>query len=447
MTRFLLAVGALLLVPLMFVGCSDDEEPVMQPPAGGMATPTLQAEMVTTPPVSLSDPYWAAANWRAVTSTNQSIGLLYGDGQMNMSGTFDGTTEFSGGVDPGLTLKAAYDAGSIYILAEWTDVVFNLDRRRWLYNGPPDPRKAGESTDGWTSQLNDDKIGLAFEINAASSMFGTFDDVGCEASCHNVGGGPDMRPDAGMVDIWHWKTSRSEPYGYVNDQFSEPTNGRKTDAGTGIENRNRIGTTNRSGPEFEWDGTPQMISKSDGNMVSLDPAYLLVNKMNFMGDAVAGDVTYKASCGGCHGPDGEGGVATAFTSPSYTRWTREVLADSAASATHPGAAAWNGLATLDQTNVLARLRGMSGIPGYYLGTPSGSAADLRTVSNVSYTLVNDTMHARYQVIMIRDLDTGNADDAQFTPATVSSYKFGVALMDNDGRNHVGSRLETLDFMP
>jgi hypothetical protein len=193
---------------------------------------------VTTPPTSLADPYWAGADWLPITSTNQSTSLTYGDGQMNMNGTFNGLTDFSGGMDPGLILKAAYDANNIYIYAEWTDVVFNLDRRRWLYDGPTDPLKPGESADGWTSQLNDDKIGLAFEISAASSAFGTFDNVGCAASCHDPGGGIDMRPQAGEVDIWHWKTSRSEPLGYVNDQSSEPVAGRTSDAGTSIENRN-----------------------------------------------------------------------------------------------------------------------------------------------------------------------------------------------------------------
>lgn len=58
--------------------------------------------------------------------------------------------------------------------------------------------------------------------------------------------------------------------------------------------------------------------------------------------------------------------------------------------------------------------------------------------------VDDVTHTKYQVLITRKLQTGNADDAQFSPAT--TYKFGVAMMDNDGRNHIGSRIETLEFM-
>jgi hypothetical protein len=428
-------------------GCSEDETPTAPPPPGGKATTTLQAAKVSTPPNTPGSPYWSGANWFPVTSTPMSVGRLYGDGQLNMSGTYSGTTDFNGGNDPELTLKAAYDNDNMYILAEWTDSDFDVDRRRWLFNGPTDPLKPGESAVGWTSQLNDDKLGLCFEIDAASSGFGGFAAAGCAASCHDPGTGVDMRPQAGKVDIWHWKTSRSEPLGYINDQFSDPA-GRKNDTGGSIENRNRpAGGNDRSGPAFEWDGTPQLVTRSDGGTVSLDPAYILFNKTAFTGDAAAGDVVYQNSCAACHGASGQGASGPAVNAPTFTRIPRADLAVTLSNSSHPGATAYNGLSSTEQTNLMARLRGFSGIPGYYLTQPTGSQADVKTVTNVSLQLIDNKTHATYRLLMIRKLQTGNADDVQFDLGQSTSYKFGVALMDNDGRNHIGSRVETLVFVP
>ncbi len=447
-TRSVITMAAACLI---LVGCSDDDviapPPPPPPPPPPAATTTLQAALVTTAPSELNSAYWATADWREITATTMSAGLVYGDGQLNMSGTFGGAAEYNDGNDPALTLKAAYDATNLYMLAEWTDSDMNLDRRRWLYDGPVDPRKVGESALGWTSQLNDDKIGFAFEMDAASSMFGAFADVGCQAACHDAGAGIDMRPEFGKVDIWHWKMSRSEPLGYVNDQFTEPTNGRKSDAGDGLENRHKgAGDTNRSGPAFEWDGTLQTVIKGDGTSTTLDPAYYLFNTMPFVGDAAAGDIAYQASCAGCHGANGEGGAGPVLAQVMWTRESRGDLATELAAGTHPGAGLWNGFTATEMDDVMARLRGFSGIPGYFLTNPSGSQADIITKSNVVLTQVDDVTHTTYQLLMIRALDTGNPlDDVVFDPA--NSYKFGVGLMDNDGRNHVGSNLETLDFMP
>lgn len=413
----------------------------------------LIARRVANSPGGIDDPVWETLTPFLPTISDMSTGLLYGDGQLNMSGTFDGVVDFNGGEPADLELKAAHDGDKIYILAEWSDRVFHLDRRRWLYNGPTDPLKPGESADGWTSQLNDDKIGFAFEIEPASSVFGSFSDVGCAAACHNVAppGEPldlDMRPGAGKVDIWHWKTSRSEPLGYVQDQVTDPSAGRVGDSGTQIENRNRpAGGDNRSGPATEWDGTLQAFTRWDGTMITLDPAYILLDghRMASTGDAAAGNVTYAASCAGCHGSAGQGGIAEALNQVEFRRESRAELDEDIASTSHPGAAAYNALSEQQKTDLLARLRGMSGVPGYYLTQPDGSVADVVTQSNVDYTLITDTERSTYRLLMIRDLNTGNDDDAQFAPG--GEYVFGVGLMDNDGRNHLGSRKELLSLEP
>ncbi|MCK5391823.1 MAG: c-type cytochrome, partial [Deltaproteobacteria bacterium] len=350
-------------------GCSDNngggpppptQPPPTQPPPGTdlSAIPIDPAEA----PVDCEDPIWDEATEISVTTGTVDSGMLYGDGQLNMSGTLGGTTDFNRGDDANLKLTALYTTGGseIYIRARWDDVIFNLDRRRALYNGPADPEKPDDPA-GYTSQLNDDKIGFAFEITPGTfSEFGTFDEVGCAAACHNVAGeGLDMRPEFGKVDIWHWKTSRSEPVAYVNDQFADPVGGRQTDAGVSIESRNRAAGSNRGGPMVIWDGTEQMIPFGPRTGETLDPAFILLEDhlldVEAEGrDADVGEVLYVVDCVVCHGPDGEGGIGPALDTKKFGRLSDAELDGLIAAGAHPGSAAY--LALSDDEKADLRLR-------------------------------------------------------------------------------------------
>jgi len=90
------------------------------------------------------------------------------------------------------------------------------------------------------------------------------------------------------------------------------------------------------------------------------------------------------------------------------------------------------------------------VPGYYLKTPSGSNADITVLTNVTPINVRNAsqfspLEKKYQVLLIRKLKTNNADDIQFDLSAGTSYKFGIAVMNNDNRNHVGSKIEALNF--
>jgi predicted CXXCH cytochrome family protein len=409
---------------------------------------TLQVARIASAPSGLDDPIWNQVDALRPPLSNVSTGLLYGDGELNMTETFAGLTDFNNGDAADLELRAVHDGSNIYIRAQWNDLRLDVDRERWLFNGPTDPLKAGESAAGWTSQRSDDQIALAFEINAASSERGTFATAGCAAACHNVSGTPAMRPTAGSVDLWGWKTARSEPLGFAGDAASDAASGLHDDAGTGIANRN-IATTgnNRSGPASEWDGGAQTFTRWDGAAITLDPAYFILgtHRQAFAGSASTGDPIYQQRCGGCHGSNGEGGIGPAFNTPETSRLSRAELDARAAVASHPGAASYNQLSASDKANVLARIRGFDGVPGYFLTAPSGSAADIRTQSNVEVQLIETTEWTQYRVLMIRRLSTGNADDAPLAPGT--TYPFGVALMDGDGRNHIGAPREMMAIAP
>ena len=410
----------------------------------------LRVSRVSNAPGGIDDPIWNTVAPLLPALSDVSTGLLYGSGQLNMTGTFGGLADFNDGDPADLELRAVHDGDKLYILVQWSDRTFSVDGERWRFNGRADRRKPGESASGWTAQGNDDKIALAFEIQAASSEFGSFSTAGCAASCHDTtpAGGLDMRPAQGSVDIWNWKSARSEPLGYVNDEVSRADSGRVDDGGAPVENRNIASTGNhRSGPATEWDGSVQSLTRWDGQAITLDPAFFILegHRTPFAGDAATGNDVYQAGCALCHGGAGEGGVGPALTAAALARMSRAELDAANRVGTHPGASPYNALSADDKTNVLARLRGFTGVPGYFLTPPSGSVADVRTQSNVEVIQIDDTERAQYRVLMIRPLQTGNQDDAQFIAG--SQYVFGVALMDNDGRNHVGSMKEILSLDP
>lgn len=447
-----------IFIVLLFVfeiySCEKDYLYQTPPPPKSDPTSTLEAVHVSVSPNSLTSVYWGTADYLKVNSLNVSTNLVYNDGLLNMTGIFNGLTSFSKGADAGLKLKAAYDNDNLYILAEWTDSTLNLSNASWLYGGPTDAKKPGESTAGWTSQRNSDKIALAFEINNASSNAGTFANVGCAASCHANGNNSVMHPDFGTADLWNWDLARTAPMGYAQDMNAN-TGNFSDDSGQPIASRNVNGTTSRSGPAYEYSGTSQNVTLPNGQASILDATYYLFNKTAFTGDISRGDSIYHRTidpgdCASCHGPTGAGGVAAGpVNSIGLNAKSRAALSTSMDNIQEMSAH-WGPLNSNDRNDVIAYLRGLSGVPGYYLNTPTGSNADIKALSNVTALQIKESpdprkKHTIYKVLFIRKLKTNNADDAQFDVSPGKTYTFGVALMDNDGRNHIGSTKETLTF--
>jgi mono/diheme cytochrome c family protein len=447
-----------MLIPVIMImqSCEKDYFYEIPPPHVATATSSLEAQYVSSAPVSLNSPYWLNADYLKVSSKNVSIQQLFSDGLLNMTGTYDGLNSFNGGKEAQLTLKAAYDANKVYLLAEWTDSDINLSQASWLWNGPADPLKP-DLTSGWTSQRNNDQIAFAFEVQAASSQAGNFSNVGCAAACHGSGITAAMHPDAGKVDIWKWSLAHSAPMGYAIDMIADQ-NALMNDAGTKMYERNVNGTTDRSGPLYEWSGATQSVTLANGLSATLDPAYYLFNKTPFTGDIVNGDSLYHnetlnqpGHCNSCHGEHGEGATASAINSAALNKKSRSVLMSNMDNVADMSAYWNNNLTASQKDDIIAYLRGLSGVPGYYLQQPNGSNADITAISNVtpvqiaSAVLPATNVHTNYKVLIIRNLKTNNPDDVQLDPSLNRTYKFGVALMDNDGKNHIGSVIETLTF--
>ncbi|MDH4091641.1 MAG: hypothetical protein OEV74_14325 [Cyclobacteriaceae bacterium] len=407
----------------IMAGCTYYEiEPIKFPvPDVPNPTTTLEAVFVTSPPNKISAAYWKTADYLPVTVQNQTTGQVPADdGLFNMSGTFNGLLDFNAGKNPNVIMKAAYSSDSLYILVSWKDTTYNASQANWYYDGPTDPKKPG-STAGWTSQGNDDNLIMSFDMGAGSS------------------------------DVWNWSLALSEPLGYAIDMIDDG-GGAVTDAGDRTYVRNAVGD-NRSGPQFDWSGVQQELYRKPAGFTILDPGYYLLNKDDYTGDVVAGDVYFQAECAGCHGVTGDGNGTTnpvfvALNGPGqFNRWTRDALDNFAPDPSqHEGSIHYPADET-DRENLFARLRGFSGIPGYYLANPTGSSSDIRAVSNVQLAKIDRYNTKGYTVLLVRALNTTNADDIVFNPSTQPQYDFAVDFTNNDELNRIGSVTQQLTFKP
>ncbi len=439
----------------LIVAC--EKKYFVKPPGPKVAVQTtaLEATYVSTAPLTLSDSYWKNADYLKVSVGNLNKNALYSNGYLNMTGTYGGTSSFNAGGDPKLTMKAAYDDSKLYIYVEWVDN--NLDATNALATllGASDPLKS-DTTGQWTSQGNSDKMAIAFDLNNSSSSEGTFVDKGCAASCHQG----KMQPAAGSVDIWSWDVATTDALGYAADMVTDANKGLVKDTGNAMVTSNKKVPGNpRSQPAYEWNGVDQSFTRPDGKTTLLDAGYYLLNTTAttnitpFIGDYHKGDLVYHNSvygCGHCHGDEGGGdgpsGSATPFAAVGFAKkYSRASLISFASSGNHEGNTYWSQVPAASVNDLIAYIKGLGGVPGVLLSPPSGSHADVWSVSNVTRSRINVTPHTLYQVILVRKLNTGNTDDVQFTTPEGKSYPFGIALMNADGKNHIGSLKQMLTF--
>lgn len=414
----------IMVLSVVWMGCTYYENEVFKIPKPDVPTPTtiLEATYLTTPPNKLTSPYWKTADYLAIDPQNNVTGQVpTEDGLFNVSGAFRGLLDFNKGKDPKITLKAAYDDTKIYILISWKDTTFNASNASWIFNGPPDPNKSGVTT-GWTSQRSDDKFILSFNMGSSTR------------------------------DVWNWSLALSEPLGYAMDMV-EVGGTTTTDAGNKTYSRNSSDLSNRSGPKYEWDGVQQEIQRDPAGQTILDPGYYLLTKKSFVGDALAGSEIFLKNCAICHGVEADGNGTEYVTDKAlnmpgfFNRYTRSSFDALVSNSNHEGSAHFTPLSDKEREDLFARLRGFSGIPGYYLESPSGSNSDIHAVSNVQLAKIDGNNSKGYSVLLIRALNTGNADDIVFNPSTQLLYDFTINLMDNDDINRIGSINKQLTFNP
>ncbi len=98
------------------------------------------------------------------------------------------------------TIKAAYDEDSIYFLVSWRDTTESIHKKMWTYN-------AG----AWEQSGNEDRVFFLWNINATD-----FAGVGCVMYCHGAWMGTNNPGET--VDVWHWKSARTNPVGFADDK-------------------------------------------------------------------------------------------------------------------------------------------------------------------------------------------------------------------------------------
>ncbi len=112
------------------------------------------------------------------------------------------------------TLRALHDGNRLFLLAEWFDA--NEDRRYRPWRRIDDGWEQLVTNPSDENVYTEDKFSLIFPIEPDP----WFDRFGCAASCH-AGGGRDYgyKGTPRRLDVWHWKATRTDPVGQVDDQY------------------------------------------------------------------------------------------------------------------------------------------------------------------------------------------------------------------------------------
>lgn len=122
----------------------------------------------------------------------------------------------SGAFPPGsgIQVRALYDSGSLFLLIEWADATPDFAKSAWVL--------LDNSTPGgnWSQQAwGDDALSLVLDDRQGLEQ--NFSGFGCGALCH-TGAVQEMRTDSpGTVDVWHWSSALTLPFGYADDLYMD----------------------------------------------------------------------------------------------------------------------------------------------------------------------------------------------------------------------------------
>jgi hypothetical protein len=113
-------------------------------------------------------------------------------------------------------IRALYNDRYLYMKIGWEDATYNRLFRPWI-----------KTDTGWMHLnpggsdekiYNEDKLALLFPIRKT----GDFQKFGCSTFCHNNDKnnfGMHSPPPECLVDVWHWKSVRTDPLGHADDKY------------------------------------------------------------------------------------------------------------------------------------------------------------------------------------------------------------------------------------
>jgi Ethylbenzene dehydrogenase len=233
-SKYWWVIATLVLAVGYVVSCTKDDQVLDTPQVINSSTDLVTVKTTAAPTIDGAiDAMWA-----------NSPKLQFGTAVPEVTG--DVFRGYTGNIIPSVTLRSAYDATSIYFLAEWSDPTQSLARQPWYYD-PATQRWAQESGNPTFSATGaitrlpfyEDKLALLWNVNNSVSGW---NNSTCYKSCHT---GLPLTDGASKhftnfptekIDMWHWKTVRGGVNGnfQFDDQYQDNTypNGRKSDAGT-----------------------------------------------------------------------------------------------------------------------------------------------------------------------------------------------------------------------
>lgn len=197
-------------------------------------------------------------------SGSPSIDGLDGDEAWGPATTVELKPIYGGGGPDQATVKAAYDDYNFYLLVSWEDPTGteSIFKKMWTYDA---------ASDTWSQSGNEDRVFVTWNINTLD-----FDTGGCTIYCHagdsaweNVETKMGTNNPGDMVDVWHWKATRTNPTGHSEDKhWVDLTNALETvyegertlrtrpaDAGSGFASDNKAGDLpafmHANGPEAD----------------------------------------------------------------------------------------------------------------------------------------------------------------------------------------------------
>ena len=130
--------------------------------------------------------------------------------------------ELAGGVgfDRGrttVTLRAMHDGNELFVKAEWLDPTEDRRYQPWVKTAEGFKHLVTVSDD--ESHYYEDKFAMIFPAETDWQ----FDTFGCTVYCHGGRGEADhkygYKGSDRIVDVWHWKSTRTDPCGQVDDKY------------------------------------------------------------------------------------------------------------------------------------------------------------------------------------------------------------------------------------
>jgi hypothetical protein len=130
-----------------------------------------------------------------------------------------------------VTIRAMHDADTLYMLVQYADPTYSVERFPWVKQQDGSwKQKENKDSTKHENTYYEDKFAVLWDINARG-----FAKKGCASACHVAKDGmnngiKDTAPGrkytsrkGQSIDMWHWKSVRSQPVGQIDDQFIDDT--------------------------------------------------------------------------------------------------------------------------------------------------------------------------------------------------------------------------------